>query len=174
MTDYKPLVVKGTLRIEQLPYQDMKKKLKGQGFTCNQMKAMVRFNARFNGLTLYLSKWSYDDHKCWHIWNWDQEIDTRVMLGIYEAEQFHPMRDTYKNDFATFERDWKAGEYDPDGTITFTQDQVEVIEVIQEEEDNRDRETMEKAKKAASKQTGGGYVRRRPTKKKFRRKKKGK
>ena len=35
-----------------------------------------------------LSSWWYDDHSCWHLFNWPQAVDDRVMCAMYHAEQY--------------------------------------------------------------------------------------
>ena len=87
---YLPLVVKARLHTGGRDYEKIKEELKGQGFTCNQMKSMVREGNYFDGIVLYLSKWNWDNHESWHLYNWDDKDDKEVMLGIYEAEQYHP------------------------------------------------------------------------------------
>ena len=141
--EYKPKIVKARLHTAGKTYEDIKQELKGQGFTCKQMKAIVRQNNYFDGLVLYLSLWNYDNYESWHLWNWDDEVDEKVMLALYEAEQYHPTL-RYKNDFEQFKKDWENREYDPGCSFTFPLDQAEVLEVIQEEEDNIDHEAAKR------------------------------
>ena len=111
---YLPLVVKARLHTGGRDYDKIKQELKGQGFTCKQMKAMVREGNYFDRLVLYLSKWNWDNHKSWHLYNWDAKDDETVMLALYEAEQYHPYAASrYKEDFEKFQNDWKNEEYDP-------------------------------------------------------------
>lgn len=136
---YLPLVVKARLHTGGRDYDKIKQELKGQGFTCKQMKAMVREGNYFDGLVLYLSKWNWDNHESWHLYNWDAKDDETVMLALYEAEQYHPYAASrYKEDFEKFQNDWKNEEYDPGMTYTFKDGEVEVLEVLQEEVDNID------------------------------------
>ena len=89
----------------------IKEELKGQGFTCKQMKGMVREGNYFDGIVLYLSKWNWDNHESWHLYNWDDKDDKEVMLGIYEAEQYHPQAPyRYRDNFEKFQKDWISGE----------------------------------------------------------------
>ena len=83
---YLPLIVKAKLHTGGRDYEKIKEELKGQGFTCKQMKGMVREGNYFDGIVLYLSKWNWDNHESWHLYNWDDKDDKEVMLGIYEAE----------------------------------------------------------------------------------------
>lgn len=132
LPQYLPLIVKARLHTGGREYEKIKQELKGQGFTCNQMKSMVREGNYFDGLVLYLSKWNWDNHESWHLYSWDDKDDEKVMLGIYEAEQYHPYN-RYKGDFEKFQSDWKNEEYDPGMTFTFKDSEVEVLEVLQEE-----------------------------------------
>lgn len=105
----------------------------------------------FDGLKLYLSKWNWDNYATWHLYSWDDEIDETIMKAIYEAEQFHPFScERYKNDFTQFEKDWKAGTYDPGATLSFTDEQVEVLEVLQEEVNNIDTEKVQREVRKAT------------------------
>lgn len=61
LPQYLPLIVKARLHTGGREYEKIKQELKGQGFTCNQMKSMVREGNYFDGLVLYLSKWNWDN-----------------------------------------------------------------------------------------------------------------
>lgn len=125
---------------------EVRQQLKGQGFTRNEMKAMIRSMGFFDGLEVFLSKWNWDNYASWHLYNWKQQDDETVMKAIYEAEQRHPYScGRYKNDFAQFEKDWKAETYDPGATLAFEDAQVEVLEVLQEEVNNIDPQEVQKA-----------------------------
>lgn len=147
---YLPLIVKAKLHTGGRDYEKIKEELKGQGFTCKQMKDMVREGNYFDGIVLYLSKWNWDNHESWHLYNWDDKDDKEVMLGIYEAEQYHPQAPyRYRDNFEKFQKDWTSGEYDPGMTFTFKDSEVEVLEVLQEEVDNIDHEAVKKQVAAA-------------------------
>jgi hypothetical protein len=148
MRKYKPLIVKARIKTGGRSYEKIKEELKGQGFTCYQMKSMVKEGEYFDGLELYLSKWNYDNHESWHLYSWDDKDDEKVMLGMYQAEQYHPYQ-RYKKDFEQFQKDWAAGEYDPGMTYTFKDEEVEVLEVLQEEVDEIDHEAVQKAVRQA-------------------------
>lgn len=82
--------------------------------------------------------------------NWDDKDEKEVMLGIYEAEQYHPQAPyRYRDNFEKFQKDWTSGEYDPGMTFTFKDSEVEVLEVLQEEVDNIDHEAVKKQVAAA-------------------------
>lgn len=90
MKDYKPKVVLARLKTGGKTVEQIRDELKGQGFTWNQFKHMKESYDLFDGLELYLSLWAYDGHSAWHLYNWKQEDDERVMNAIYHAEQFNP------------------------------------------------------------------------------------
>ena len=138
---YLPLVVKARLHTGGRDYDEIRQELKGQGFTCKQMKAMVREGNYFDGLVLYLSKWNWDNHESWHLYNWDTKDDEK---------QYHPYAENrYKGDFEKFQNDWKNEEYDPGMTYTFKDGEVEVLKVLQEEVDNIDHEAVKRQVAAA-------------------------
>lgn len=164
---YLPQIVRGKIKIPFREWTEYRAELTGQGYTVNNFKAMQKADQYFNTLELFLSSWSYDQHSCWHLWNWNPADDERVMLALYHAEQYKPGT-IYKDDFRAFRRDWEAGEYDPGATYTFKLDQVEVLEVLQEEVDNVDHEKVKKAVARAKEKAH----RRRAAQKKHRRKRK--
>jgi len=168
---YLPKVAFVRLHTAGKEVKDYQQELKGQGFTFNQFKHMKKADELWDGLELWLSMWSYDNHESWHLLSWKKEDDNRVMLAMYEAEQFNPFC-AYEDDFEGFEEDWKAGKYDPGCTLTFPLSAVEVLEVVQEEEDNTDHAKVQKTVTAAKEEV---FLKRRverATKKKYRKKKK--
>ena len=145
---YLPKVALVRLHTAGKEVKDYRQELKGQGFTTNQFKHMKKADELWDGLELWVSMWNYDNHESWHLWNWKKEDDSRVMLAMYEAEQYNPFGG-YEEDFEGFKADWEAGNYDPGCTYTFPLSAVEVLEVVQEEEDNTDHERVQKAAAAA-------------------------
>lgn len=135
---------------------------KGTGFTFNQFKHMKKADELWDGLELWVSMWDYDNHESWHLWNWKKEDDNRVMLAMYEAEQYNPFC-AYEDDFEGFKADWEAGTYDPGCTYTFPIPAVEVLEVVQEEEDNKNHERVKKEVIRAKEDV---FLKRRATKRK--------
>lgn len=134
---YTPRVVRARINIPARPWQAYREEYRGQGFTVNNFKAMQKADQYFNGMEITLSSWWYDDHSCWHLFNWPQAVDDRVMCAMYHAEQYkggpHMLPSAYKGDFEKFRADWAAGTYDPGATYTFKPEDVEVLEVLQEE-----------------------------------------
>lgn len=87
---YLPKVALVRLHTAGKEVKDYRQELKGQGFTTNQFKHMKKADELWDGLELWVSMWNYDNHESWHLWNWKKEDDNRVMLAMYEAEQYHP------------------------------------------------------------------------------------
>lgn len=85
---YTPRVVRARINIPARPWQAYREEYRGQGFTVNNFKAMQKADQYFNGLEITLSSWWYDDHSCWHLFNWPQAVDDRVMCAMYHAEQY--------------------------------------------------------------------------------------
>lgn len=165
---YLPKVAFVRLHTAGREVKDYQKEFKGQGFTFNQFKHMKKADELWDGLELWVSMWDYDNHESWHLWNWKKEDDNRVMLAMYEAEQYHPFGG-YEGEFDSFKADWEAGKYDPGCTYTFPLSAVEVLEVVQEEEDNRNHERVQKEVVRAKEDV---FLKRRATKKKYRYRKK--
>lgn len=87
---YLPKVAFVRLHTAGKEVKDYQQELKGQGFTFNQFKHMKKADELWDGLELWVSMWDYDNHESWHLWNWKKEDDNRVMLAMYEAEQYNP------------------------------------------------------------------------------------
>lgn len=142
---YLPKVARAKLHTAR-NLEEVRERVKGQGFTRNEMKAMVRCLQYFDGLEIYVSKWNWDNYKGWHLHNWNPQDDETVKKALYEAEQFHPYAiNRYKNNFEQFCKDWDAEAYDPGMTFTFADEEVEVLEIVQEEVNNIDPEEVQKA-----------------------------
>ena len=109
---YLPKVAFVRLHTAGKEVKDYQQELKGQGFTFNQFKHMKKADDLWDGLEIWVSMWNYDNHESWHLWNWKKEDDNRVMLAMYEAEQYNPFC-AYEDDFEGFKADWEAGKYDP-------------------------------------------------------------
>ena len=122
---YRPKVVRARLKTGGKTVQSVREKLTGHGFTVRDFQNIIKAGNYLDGLEVQLSLWSWDNHENWHLWNWKPEDDEKVMLAMYQAEQFHPfaaMRN-YKNNFEQFKEDWKNEEYDPGASYTFSFDE---------------------------------------------------
>lgn len=144
---YIPKVVRAKLKTGGKTVQSVREKLTGLGFTVRDFQSIIKAGNYFDGLEVQVSLWNWDNYEKWHLWNWKTEDDEKVMLAMYQAEQFHPFAAArnYKNNFEQFKADWKNGEYDPGATYTFDFDEVEVLEVLQEEINDIEPGTVEKA-----------------------------
>lgn len=104
---YRPKVVRARLKTGGKTVQSVREKLTGHGFTVRDFQSIIKAGNYFDGLEVQLSLWNWDNYENWHLWNWKQEDDEKVMLAMYQAEQFHPfaaMRN-YKNNFEQFKED---------------------------------------------------------------------
>lgn len=167
---YKPKIVFCRLHMPQDTADQLREKLKGQGFTYREFQNMARSNYYFDNLELWVSLWNWDNHENWHLWNWQDKDNEKVMLAMYHAEQFHPYKNArgYKDNFEKFKADWESDQYDPGATFTFTMEQVEVLRVEQEEENNIEPGTVQKAVKQAKAERQRRYTQRKATKRSYR------
>ena len=108
--NYKPKIVKAKLKTGGKTVQSVREKLTGQGFTVRDFQHIIKVGEYFDGLEVFLSLWNWDNYTKWHLWNWQQEDDEKVMLAMYQAEQFHPYAPlrNYKNNFEQFKADWET------------------------------------------------------------------
>lgn len=129
---YQPKIIRCRLKTGGKSIQEIREKYKGQGMVYRDFENMQKANEQFNGLTLLLSLWDYDKHESYHMHNWEQDDDERVMMAIYYSEQVHPYP-RYKDDLESFKADWAAEKYDPGCVLCFDPADVEELEVICEE-----------------------------------------
>lgn len=135
---YQPKVIRCRLHTGGQSMDQIRERYRGQGLTYRDFESLQRANEAFDGLVVVLSLWSYDDHADYHLYTWGEDVDARLMEGIYHCEQVHPFP-RYKGRYDDFAKDWKAGNYDPGGcSFVFPKDQVEEIETICEEMEDPD------------------------------------
>lgn len=65
--------------------------------------------------------------------SYDKEDDWKIRDFVYQAEQ-DLYFGTYINERDEFLVDWESGEYSPMGSLTFSIDEVEIIEELKEKE----------------------------------------
>ena len=130
--NYQPKVVRCRLHTGGKTIQEIRERYTGQGMTYRDFEDIQRADEAFDGLVVLLSLWAYDNHDSYHLHNWDQADDERMMMGIYYSEQVHPYP-RYKKDLEKFKADWVAGTYDPAGVLCFRPEDVEELEVLCEE-----------------------------------------
>lgn len=129
---YQPKVIKCRLITGGKSIEQIRERFKGQGLTYRDFEDIQRANEAFNGLVLLLSLWDYDQCASYHVYGWEKDIDEKMMMGVYYAEQTHPFP-RYKKRLEEFVADWKAQTYDPGCTLCFDKQDVEELEVISEE-----------------------------------------
>lgn len=60
------------------------------------------------------------------LYGWEDEWEDKAKEAIYLMEQ-DPVFGMYIDDREGFDKDWEAGEYEPAGTISFSEDMVEIL-----------------------------------------------
>jgi hypothetical protein len=130
---YKPKVIKCRLKTGGKTIAEIRERHKGQGLTYRDFEHIQRANEAFDGVILLLSQWGYDKHEDYHLYGWTKEQDEKIMMGMYHAEQTHPFPQ-YKGKLEEFQKDWKAGKYDPGASFCFDPQDIEEIEVVQGEQ----------------------------------------
>ena len=129
---YQPKVVRCRLKTGGKSIEEIRVQYAGQGLTYRDFENIQRANEHFDGLVILLSLWDYDNGEYYHMYSWEKTDDEKMMMGIYYAEQTHPVP-RYKDDFEGFRSDWTKGEYDPGSAFIFHRQDVEELEVISEE-----------------------------------------
>lgn len=61
--------------------------------------------------------------------SWDLADDEKFMEFVYLAEQ-DPFFGTYVDEREEFIKDWKSGEYEPQGSLVFAKDDVLILEKL--------------------------------------------
>ncbi len=142
---YKPKVILCRLHTGGKSVEEIREDCKGQGLAYRDFENIQKANAQFDGVELWLSLWSYDNYSSYHIYGWKDDVDEKMMMGIYFMEQLHPYPQ-YKDRLEEFIKDWKAKRYDPGCALCFEKNQVEELGVVQEEEkEERKADEEEKA-----------------------------
>lgn len=131
---YQPRLVHCRLKTGGKSIGQIRERFHGQGLTYRELESLREMYNQFEGREVVLSLWDYDNMESYHFDSWKPDDDDAVMRGIYFAEQTHPFRQCYKNNFKRFEEDWKNHEYDFDGaSLVFSAEDVEELdEVIME------------------------------------------
>jgi hypothetical protein len=129
---YQPKVILGRICTGGKSIEEIQKDCKGQGLSIQDIENIRKAYEYFNGVDLWLSLWSYDNYSAYHLYGWKDDVDEKMMMGIYHMEQVHPFPH-YKDKLEDFIKDWKGKKYNPDGALCFEKNQVEVLGVVQEE-----------------------------------------
>ena len=129
---YKPKVILAHLHTGGKSLEEIQRDCEGQGLTPQDIMNIQKANEQFDGVQLYLSLWDYDNYGVYHLYGWQDDVDEKMMMGIYFMEQVHPFPQ-YKDNLEGFIKDWKAKEYEPGSTLCFDKAQVEELGVVQEE-----------------------------------------
>lgn len=130
---YRPKVIKCRLKTGGKSIAELQERYEGEGLTHGDLENIQQANKLFDGIVLFLSQWDYDKHKSYHLYEWEEEHDEKIMMAIYYLEQADP-NTQYKDKLEDFQKDWKTEEYDPGCAFCFDPQDVEEIEVIQEEQ----------------------------------------
>lgn len=123
-----PKFIRCRLKTGGKSVEQLRKRFHGQGLTYRDFENYRNMYESFNGLEVVLSLWAYDNMKSYHLTSWNPGDDDAVMRGVYFAEQSHPFRQCYKNNFGRFKEDWKNHRYDFDGAVlVFPPEDVEEL-----------------------------------------------
>lgn len=130
MSAPKPKYFKCRLKTGGKTIEQIREQNKGQGMTWRDFEKIQLGYNYFDGVELLLSLWDYDNESCYHVSGWGDDVDSKMMMGMYYMEQIHPAP-MYKDNFDKFTDDWRAGEYDPGMPFCFDKEDVEELEVLQ-------------------------------------------
>lgn len=126
--NYQPKLIRCRLKTGGKSVEQLRERFHGQGLTYRDLENYRNMYDRFNGLEVILSLWDYDNMEDYHLEDWKPGDDDAVMRGIYFAEQAHPFRQCYKNNFKRFKDDWDNHKYSFDGAaLIFPHEDVEEL-----------------------------------------------
>lgn len=74
-------------------------------------------------------------HNRYMLFTWYEKDDDIIKELIYQAEQ-DELFGMYQNDREGFLKDWTAGEYEPNGVLSFDEKDVEIIRELKRESDS--------------------------------------
>lgn len=89
-----------------------------------------------DGYVVALTLWDYDNYEMYHLFSWPDESDDAMMRTMYQTEEEAGF--LLADSLEEFEQQWKAGEWEAQGSFYIPLDKVEVIKVIWEEEKEHD------------------------------------
>jgi hypothetical protein len=129
-TDYK--VIHGRINTKGRTIPEIRIANKGQEMNYRDFENLQKMYEVLDGAEAVFRLWERDEFKAHHLAGWDKQYDQQIMMGMYYAEQTNPFQELYKNNFAQFEADWKADEYDTTCAFALYQGDVETIQVLKE------------------------------------------
>lgn len=129
-TDYK--VILGRINTKGRTIPEIRVANKGQGMNYHDFENLQKMYEVLNGAEAVFRIWERDEFKAHHLAGWDKQFDHQIMMGMYYAEQTNPFQQGYKNNFAQFEADWKADEYDASCAFALFPSDVETIKILKE------------------------------------------
>ena len=91
---YQPKVVRCRLKTGGKSIEELRVQYAGQGLVYRDFENIQRANEHFDGLVILLSLWDYDNGEYYHLYSWEKTDDEKMMMGIYYAEQTHPVPGT--------------------------------------------------------------------------------
>ena len=89
-----------------------------------------------DGYVVALTLWDYDNYEMYHLFSWPDESDDAMMRTMYQTEEEAGF--LLADSLEECEQQWKAGEWEAQGSFYIPLDKVEVIKVIWEEEKEHD------------------------------------
>lgn len=125
------LIVQGKLKTGGKTIDEIRNQHANQNLKVEELENIKKAYETLDGVELYLSLWDYDNEETYHLCRWNDEVDEKIMMGVYYFEQVS-FSTKYLNNREKFIKDWKNNKYEPMGSLCFEKEDVEVLEKISE------------------------------------------
>lgn len=133
---YRPIEIRCRLHTGGKDVGEFRRRYTGQGLTYRNFESLKRAFDLFDGQQINLYRLEGGGETVYYVAVWPK-ANTRIMEGVYEAEQTHP-NPVYIGKKEQFVADWMAGAYTARMEFAFLPEDVEELEVVREEIDEPD------------------------------------
>lgn len=76
---YRPKIVLCRLKTGGKSIKEFREKFKDQGMSDFDLENIQKAYEKFDGLTVLLSLWEYDNHESYHLYDWNLVYDDAMM-----------------------------------------------------------------------------------------------
>lgn len=128
---YRPAEIRCRLHTGGKSVEEIRDRYRGQGLTWRNFESLKRAFDLFDGQMVNMIRRGRGKDAVYYV-AWWPKANTRVMEGVYAAEQTHP-QPAYVGKWEKFAGDWMAGRYDAGMAFSFPAEDVEELEIVREE-----------------------------------------
>lgn len=113
---------------------EIKEKIEGDNLPSEQqLQALLKAYHALDGVKVMVIPFNQDGANCYTLAMWDEEtaaVEEPIREFFYQMEQ-DELFGQYINERDEFLRDWESEDYSAAGAIVFTEQEIDIIEVIE-------------------------------------------